>query len=210
MRYLIINMLFVCMLFSEKLSNDVRWVVNSKEYEALCHQVYNQAKKDLTNIWIRGKAVVMDLDETVLDNSQYQIELHEKNETFNMQSWAAWVEREEAKLVPGVYDYISFLRANKVQIIFISNRMHERLEATKNNMKKLNIFSDDDIYLLRKDKEDKKDIRRQEIYSVTGRIEKRFDVIQYFGDAMGDFPNKGNNKFGVNQFILPNPMYGKW
>ena len=109
MRYLIINMLFVCMLFSEKLSNDVRWVVNSKEYEALCHQVYNQAKKDLTNIWIRGKAVVMDLDETVLDNSQYQIELHEKNETFNMQSWAAWVEREEAKLVPGVYDYISCL-----------------------------------------------------------------------------------------------------
>ena len=210
MRYLIINMLFVCMLFSEKLSNDVRWVVNSKEYEALCHQVYNQAKKDLTNIWIRGKAVVMDLDETVLDNSQYQIELHEKNETFNMQSWAAWVEREEAKLVPGVYDYISFLRANKVQIIFISNRMHERLEATKNNMKKLNIFSDDDIYLLRKDKEDKKHIRRQEIYSATGRIEKHFDVIQYFGDAMGDFPDKGNNKFGVNQFILPNPMYGKW
>ena len=77
-------------------------------------------------------------------------------------------------------------------------------------MKKLNIFSDDDIYLLRKDKEDKKHIRRQEIYSVTGRIEKRFDVIQYFGDAIGDFPDKGNNKFGGNQFILPNPMYGIW
>ena len=84
MRNLIINMLFVCMLLSEKLSNDVRWVVNSKEYEVLCHQVYNQAKKDLINIWIRGKAVVMDLDETVLDNSQYQIELHKNNQTFNI------------------------------------------------------------------------------------------------------------------------------
>ena len=37
-----------------------------------------------------------------------------------------------------------------------------------------------------------------------------YRVIQYFGDAMGDFPDKGNDKFGADQFILPNPMYGKW
>jgi len=206
------------MLLSEKLPNDVRWVVNSNEYKALCNQVYNQAAEDLNhflgmnNLINNSVAVVMDLDETVLDNSQYQIELHEKNESFNMQSWATWVEREEAKLVPGAFEYISLLRENKIQIIFISNRMHERLEATKNNMNKLNIFSDKDIYLLRKDKQDKKDIRRKEIYTSTGRMEKKgsFKVIQYFGDAMGDFPEKGNNQFGVNQYMLPNPMYGKW
>ena len=226
MRYILINTLFICVLLSEKLPNDVRWVVNSKEYEALCHQVYNQAKKDITdlnNIFkttyyypnnpdLNLGVVVMDLDETVLDNSQYQIELYEKNETFNMESWAAWVEREEAELVPGVYDYISLLREYNIKIIFISNRMHERLKATKNNMRKLNIFSDNDIYLLRKDKQDKKDVRREEIYTATGRMKNQgpYRVIQYFGDAMGDFPDKGNDKFGVDQFILPNPMYGKW
>ena len=217
MKNIIINFLFICTILAEKLPNDVRWVVNSNEYKALCHQVYNYATNDLTIILEKKpsnieRAVVMDLDETVLDNSQYQIELHQNNETFNMKSWAAWVEREEANLVPGVYDYISLLRKNKIQIIFISNRMHERLESTKNNMKKLNIFSDNDIYLLRKDKQDKKDIRREEIYSSTGRMKNKgnFKVIQYFGDAMGDFPDKGNDKFGVNQYILPNPMYGKW
>ena len=85
--------------------------------------------------------------------------------------------------------------------------MDERLEATKNNMKKLNIFSTKDIYLLRKDKEDKKHIRRQEIYTGTGRMTKPFNVIQYFGDAMGDFP-EGQNL--GKQYIFPNPMYGKW
>ena len=214
MKYIVLNIFFISFLLSEKLPNDVRWVVNSKEYEALCHQVYNHAKKILNAYGDDDlpHAVVMDLDETVLDNSLYQIELHEKKETFNMESWAAWVEREEAKLVPGAYDYISLLRENKIQIIFISNRMDERLKSTKNNMKKLNIFSDDDIYLLRKNKKDKKHIRRQEIYKSIGRMKNKgsFRVIQYFGDAMGDFPDKGNNKFGFDQFILPNPMYGKW
>ena len=76
MRYLIINMLFVCMLFSEKLSNDVRWVVHSNEYKSLCHQIYNHAtfQLDQYNDMKENKklAVIMDLDETVLDNSQYQ------------------------------------------------------------------------------------------------------------------------------------------
>ena len=135
-----IILFLLSLIYLENLPNDVKWVKNSKEYEALCHQIYNTALKQLDLYLLSNKnqknfAVVMDLDETVLDNSQYQIELHEKNETFNMESWAAWVKREEAGLVPGVYDYISLLRGNNIQIIFISNRMDERLKSTKNNMK---------------------------------------------------------------------------
>ena len=154
----------------------------------------------------------MDLDETVLDNSDYQVDLFDKNQTFNMDSWAKWVEKEEAKLVPGVQKYINHLRKNNIQIIFISNRMHARLKSTKNNMKKLGIFSEHDIYLLRKDKSDKKQIRRNEVFSTTGRMNEfnEFTVIQYLGDAMGDFNSKKYDRFGVDQFILPNPMYGKW
>ena len=37
-----------------------------------------------------------------------------------------------------------------------------------------------------------------------------FRVIQYLGDAMGDFNSEKYHRFGVDQFILPNPMYGKW
>ena len=218
----IIGIVLFSILLNDKLPNDVRWVRNSSEYKSLCHQVYSQAiykiekkvkhNKFSLNTRQNNYAVIMDLDETVLDNSDYQVDLFDKNQTFNMDSWAKWVEREEAKLVPGAQKYINHLRKNNIQIIFISNRMHARLKSTKNNMKKLGIFSKHDIYLLRKDKSDKKQIRRNEVFSTTGRMNEfnEFTVIQYLGDAMGDFNSKKYDRFGVDQFILPNPMYGKW
>ena len=210
-------------LIMEKLPNEVRWVRNSNEYISLSHQIYNNAKQNL-DLHIQSHpyslnkknnlnlAVIMDLDETVLDNSQYQVDLFRKNETFNMDSWAAWVRKEEAEIVPGCKDYIKKIRENNIQLIFISNRMHERLNETISNMKKLGLHSDHDIYLLRIDKADKKNIRRSEVYNSTGRMSeyKKFTVIQYLGDAMGDFPEKDIEKFGNSQFVFPNPMYGKW
>jgi len=204
------------------LPNDVRWVRESNEYIALCNQVYanaiNKLKDTLSpnqyslNILHNNYAVVMDLDETVLDNSYYQVELYNKKEKYNPDSWDEWVLKEEAGLVPGTYEYIRFLRNNDIQIIFISNRMHKRLEETKNNMKKLGIYSSDDIYLLRIDKADKKTIRRAEIFNSTGRMKdyKTFEIIQYLGDAIGDFEFENLDRFGLNQFVFPNPMYGKW
>ena len=217
MKKYILIILAISAIFPSKLPNDVRWVTNSNEYNMLCNQIYNNASKELdkylkSNRKNKNLAIVMDLDETVLDNSQYQIEIFNRNETFNMESWANWVLREEAKLVPGARKYINKLRKNNVKIIFISNRMHERLKATKNNLKKLGIFSKNDIFLLRKDKKDKKNVRRNEIYKSINRMKKHknFTVIQYLGDAMGDFPNKEKKDFGYSQFIFPNPMYGKW
>ena len=77
---------------SSKLPNDVRWVVSSKEYKQLCEQVYDHAqyvcmmksKFYKSNTMFKTPAIVMDLDETVLDNSQYQVELYEKNETYGI------------------------------------------------------------------------------------------------------------------------------
>ena len=204
------------------LPNDVRWVRESNEYIALCNQVYanaiNKLKDTLSpnqyslNIFHNNYAVVMDLDETVLDNSYYQVELYNKKEKYNPDSWDQWVLKEEAGLVPGTYEYIRFLRNNNIQIIFISNRMHKRVEETKNNMKKLGIYSSDDIYLLRIDRADKKTIRRAEIFNSTGRMKdyKTFEIIQYLGDAIGDFEFENLDRFGLNQFVFPNPMYGKW
>ena len=201
-------------LFTDKLPNDVRWVVESTEYESLCHQTYKLATERIKNLQDidQNLAVIMDLDETVLDNSQYQVELYEKNETYNPESWAVWVLKEEAKLVPGAKEFIDIVRKKGIQLIFISNRMDARLEATINNMKKCKVSSESDIYLLRLDKADKKTVRRNEVYTASGRMSKykRFEIVLYIGDAMGDFPKKDFDKFGNNQIILPNPMYGKW
>ena len=161
----------------------------------------------------RRYAVVMDLDETVMDNSQYQVQLFRKNESFNQSSWSNWVNMEKAKLLPGAKDFINFLRSKNIQIIFMSNRMDYNLVPTKNNLKSLGVLSDSDIFLLRLDKSDKKDVRRNEIFNSSGRMKKYppFNVIAYFGDQYGDFPKVDDiNEWPKQYYMFPNPMYGKW
>jgi 5'-nucleotidase (lipoprotein e(P4) family) len=220
--YRILYIIIISLALNDKLPNDVRWVKESNEYKAICHQVYSNALGEINNklhynrsslnIPNHNFAVVMDLDETVLDNSDYQVDILSKNQTFSIESWSLWVKEEKASLVPGAFNYITFLRDNNIQIIFISNRMNERLESTKNNMRKLGIYADEDIYLLRKNKQDKKTVRRNEIDKLTGRMSTydSFTIIQYLGDAMGDFEYNESDRFGADQFIFPNPMYGKW
>ena len=139
---------------------------------------------------------------------EYQVENFTHGTSFNMDSWADWVNRKEANLVPGSKGFIALLRKLDIQIIFISNRMHVRLDATKENLIKLGVYNENDIYLLRLNKKDKKNIRRNEVFNGIDRMEEygSFDIIAYIGDAKGDFPF---DKDGYT-FILPNPMYGKW
>ena len=58
-----------------QLPNDVRWVTESKEYNKLCMQIYRSAWRITRNVYAEDRVIIMDLDETVLDNSQYQIDL---------------------------------------------------------------------------------------------------------------------------------------
>ena len=73
-------------------------------------------------------------------------------------------------------------------------------------------FYEDDIYMLRENKNDTKIIRRLEVINGEGRMidHGKCKVIGYFGDAIGDFPSNNNYKFSINKFIFPNPMYGTW
>ena len=130
----IILIFFFGIIAANKLPNDVRWVINSLEYKSICHQIYSLATERLNEIDKDDKtqlAIIMDLDETVLDNSQYQIDLSAENDTYTPETWALWVLKEEAKLVPGVKDFIDKVRDAGIQLIFLSNRMDERLQAKK-------------------------------------------------------------------------------
>lgn len=200
----------------DKLPNDVRWVRESSEYANLCRQTFRMAQ-DIVRDQIKNSsgqkiAVVMDLDETVLDNSLYQVERHRLGLGFTQDSWSVWVKREEAGLVPGAKSFIDFLRKQPVRLIFLSNRMNENLAPTKSNLRKLGVLRADDLFLLRVDKPDTKIKRRNEIIEGKGRMKKAgaYVVIAYFGDSSGDFPASSEDAFGKTHFMLPNPMYGKW
>ena len=213
--FLIIISFFANSQEDNVLPNDVQWVTKSSEYQSLCEQIYINAWISIRNkvASVDEPVIIMDLDETVLDNSQYQIDLFNKSEKYNPKSWNKWVKREEAKLVPGSKDFIlRFKKIKGAKIIFLSNRDNTTLMATKNNMKDLGIFFKDDIFLLRIDKDDTKINRREEVLLGKNRMKTygAKKIIAYFGDAMGDFPEDKNYMFGINKFIFPNPMYGKW
>ena len=199
----------------EKLPNDVRWVRESMEYANLCEQVFREAVKKirrLTRAEPGPPAVVVDLDETILDNSSYQVERWKQGKGFTRESWSEWVNRMEAGLVPGAEQFLKEMRKLQVQVVFLSNRMHANLEPTRKNLKALGVLDPRDLFLLRLNEADTKTVRRQEVIEGTGRMKKpgAFTVVGYLGDQVGDFPTREKYRFGEFYFLLPNPMYGKW
>ncbi|MBT6712482.1 MAG: hypothetical protein HOB17_01045, partial [Candidatus Marinimicrobia bacterium] len=73
---ILISLLFSISFGEDKLPNDIRWVTGSDEYKSLCEQTYHlawQKVKESVDTDIGNLAIVMDLDETVMDNSQYQV-----------------------------------------------------------------------------------------------------------------------------------------
>ena len=196
----------------------VRWITQSSEYKAVCEQTYAAATEKVLALAESRKAdgpwaVVMDIDETVLNNAQYQVELNAKKQTHSQAAWEEWVKRKEAPPVPGAKAFIQKLRkARGVRIIFISNRFARNTGLTRQNLEAHGLVGKDDIFLLRRDRADKKALRRQEVFEGTGRmaVHGKIEVLAWFGDAANDFPEDGGLQWGRDKFILPNPVYGGW
>lgn len=182
-------------------TNAVKWVGLSWSYAALCEQSFqfgiaqfDEILKKYTNE--KPIAVVMDVDETILSNHQYEYERVKTFTRYTDENWNEWVERANAPLIQGAKKYIEHIRAAGVKVILISNRTTEHVPETLKNLSKLGLEFNAEELLFRKETRDK--TARQ--LAVT----QQYDVIMYVGDQQGDFPE------GSNTLVLPNPMYGHW
>jgi 5'-nucleotidase (lipoprotein e(P4) family) len=194
----------------------LNWVTKSSEYQAVCQQTYAAAWEKMAPAaraangpWV----IVMDLDETVLDNSNYQRQLESSGQGHSQAAWAAWVARSDAGLVPGAKEFIAKVRTlPRARIVFLSNRYTTGLDATRANLKKLGLTADSDIFLLRREKADTKAIRQREVLEGSRRMAPygAHRVVAWFGDAAHDFPKDAKLKWGTEKFMLPNPVYGSW
>ena len=199
-----------------RFSSALNWMTKSREYKAVCLQTYANAWEKVAAAAKKQKgpwAIVMDLDETVLDNSGYQRRLEESGEAYSQESWEKWVIEEKSGLVPGAKEFIAKVRnLPRGRIIFISNRYARNTEPSRSNLQKLGIAGDNDIYLLRKDRADLKNIRQKEVLKGTGRMKEHgaHKVLAWFGDAAHDVPDDPKLKWGTHKFMLPNPVYGNW
>jgi predicted secreted acid phosphatase len=80
-------------------------------------------------------AVVMDVDETVLDNSPYQARLVRDGKEYDEATWDQWVAEKKAKPVPGVVDFAKAAAAKGVTMLYISNRAVHLKDATLANLR---------------------------------------------------------------------------
>lgn len=206
-------------------AQDIRWVRESGEYAALVQQTYLHAtlavEQQAQTIRVKHPwSVVMDLDETVLDNSPYQLELLAYEANYTPESWGAWVMRAQAELVPGARGFIEAVRGAGGKMVYLSNRGVEHYEATKRNLERQGLWQKGDVLCLKRDEnDDDKARRRTEVREGKGdctATRKPSTVLAYVGDQLSDFPS--SEETGVNRleglgrqyFLLPNPMYGSW
>jgi len=203
---------------------ETRWMRDSAEYWALARQTYRMAEVAVKNQHKAQKnwGVVLDLDETVVDNSTYQIERKAYGTSFEMNSWNAWCERRSADAVPGAKGFIDAIRKLGGHVIYISNRHVSTEEATVDNLKTLELWKKGDTICLKTDDEAyTKVVRRTEARSGQGDCAvkgKELTILAYLGDNIHDFPEAGEEtqdggrdaQFGHKYFLFPNPMYGSW
>ena len=217
------------------------WTQTAVEYGGLTQSVYqlarimmNRSLSDST--WTasleqaeRGAAayralppaVVLDVDETVLDNSAYQARLVADNEMYDSASWNAWCREEQAGSVPGALAFTQYAAQQGVQVIYLTNRDAEVETATRNNLRALGFPVNDnpDAVLTQNERDgwDPKGPRR-------AWVADRFRILLLIGDNFGDFVSgaeaaqseraalseRYNRFWGTRWIALPNPQYGSW
>lgn len=201
------------------------------EYRACCLQTYRLAGERLTELLKapaangRPPAVVVDLDETVFDNGNFQTFLYRNRLTYDDRYWEVW-ERDfpnEVGLVPGARGFIDAAEAAGVTVIYLSNRVPKYKDSTVRALARngLNVAGiADRLYL--KDGSSDKTARRKV-------AEEQFRVLLTFGDNLRDFSEEfkvkpgqttvagraaqvdaAADKWGKSWIILPNPSYGEW
>jgi 5'-nucleotidase (lipoprotein e(P4) family) len=204
------------------LPNDVRWFRVSAEYRALAQQAYQVAIERLPDLTLgraAGKwAVILDADETVLDNSEYQRRRAVLDSGYTSATWAAWVNERAAPAVPGAAEFTRRVHGIGGLVVIVTNRTEDQCEATRANLRTIGAAVD--AVLCQASGESDKNPRFQRVQAgaaVAGA--GPLDVVAWVGDNILDFPGMTQAsrndprllaEFGRRYFILPNPMYGSW
>ncbi len=216
--------------FEKDLTQAVLWQQKSGEYRALCFQAYSLAKIRLDAYFTKMKratkppCIIVDIDETVLDNSPqsgYQVA---NCKPYSSADWEQWSKLSQADTVPGSCSFLKYAAMRKVVVYYITNRKDNELENTIKNLQKYGFpYADADHVIPARKKADgkydnNKEVRRNE-------VREKYDIVLLCGDNLGDFSDvfydkteaerykaveDNSQNFGDKFIVLPNPMYGDW
>jgi len=223
--------------------NAVAWYQASAERDLVFTTVYRAASQHLSaalrdKAWdalpkedrrvpVKGlaPAIIVDVDETVLDNSPAQVREIVERRGFDEAKWGAWVREEKARPLAGSVEFLRDAAKRGVTVFYITNRDLDQTEATIANLRSAGFPVERDAQVLAlgtvvpdcESKGSSKSCRRQ----LVGRTHR---VLMQFGDQVGDLVQIDANTpdgrraaiapyqawIGERWFVLPNPMYGSW
>ena len=219
--------------------NAVLWMQHSVEYQASTMAAFALAKRRLIQAmgdpwWTAAPAeqkgnysklppaIIVDVDETMLDNSDYQAWNVSSGKPFSNETWKAFVESKTSRAIPGAVAFARYANARGIKVFYVSNRTADMEAATRENMQKLNfpMGGHVDTFLFAGEQQDwtsKKGSRR-------AFVAKNYRVLLLLGDNFGDFVDayKGTEAERQKVFddsaahwtkdwiMLPNPSYGSF
>jgi 5'-nucleotidase (lipoprotein e(P4) family) len=206
----------------------ILWTQSSAEYRALAYQTFSLAKLRLDQALANRKArrstkppaIIVDVDETVLDNSRFQAELVLRRIAYTSEAWRAWCDRAEAGVVPGAVEFLTYASRRRVHVFYITNRRQPEKAGTITNLKKLRFpgVSEETVMIREQGSTASKESRRRMVAS-------RYRIVLLAGDNLNDFSDdfadksiedrkaqvdRERSEFGSRFIVVPNPMYGDW
>jgi 5'-nucleotidase (lipoprotein e(P4) family) len=221
------------------LLNAVLWMQRSVEYkasaltafalawirldQALADPSWTAAPKEQTGAYqSRPPAVILDIDETLLDNSGYQAWMTLKDTTFDPKTWNAYVNTVSSVAIPGAVEFAKHAAARGVKVFYVSNRTAEEEPATRKNLEKFGFPLDDkiDTVLMTREQPDwgsAKGTRR-------AHVARSYRILLNVGDNFGDFVDEyrgteaerlkvleeHKDRWGREWIMLANPSYGSF
>ncbi|MBN9486707.1 MAG: 5-nucleotide phosphatase [Alphaproteobacteria bacterium] len=191
--------------------------------EALADKSWTAApveqKGDFANL---PPAIILDVDETVLDNSPYEVWMMKANQTFSTKTWNQFCAAQISKAIPGAVEFTKYADSKGVKVFYISNRGVETKKDTRENMEKLGfpMGGNVDTFMMQNEKPDwgsQKGTRRTV-------IAKDYRILLNFGDNLGDFDDRYRSSeaerlkvfeedkahWGRDWLVIANPTYGSF
>jgi acid phosphatase len=219
--------------------NAVLWTQQSVEFKGNAEAAYalarirlDQALKDRK--WTgapaeqTGKygklppAVVLDVDETVLDNSRYQAWNVVAGTSFDPKTWTAFVNSKSSLPIPGALEFTKYAAGKGVAVFYVSNRSKEEEPATRENLEMYGFPLSDklDTVLTAQEQPDWKSAKGTR----RAFIAKDYRILLDIGDNFGDFVDayKGSEderqkiwednkaRWGREWIVIANPTYGSF
>ena len=225
--------------WSQEAPTSILWAGTAVEHRGALIQAYSTARSELDKAlrdrnWTAAieqegskfqslpPAIVMDLDETVFDNSPFEAQRALAGASYSETIWTTWAEAGRAAPLPGALAFTIYARSRGVEVIYVTNRDAALKKATRANLERDGFPLDpkaDTLYCKGEKPEwtSDKGTRRAE-------IARRYRILLLFGDDLGDFMSGAANtverrrelsaryddRWGTKWIVLPNAMYGSW